>query len=372
MAYSANSTFDPWCKILKVHRWYTDLISKTLGANLADDMHDLIDVLRSEVSSTLTANEIERDIAISLNNDLSAHRDSILGFAAQIKSWSEDFILRRMKEILPSTRDSVAEILNALDRKMDDAGDTVEGNSFGASAVDSTKLTLSNAGTLTIDETTGFCRPNGLIEVVCADTSTQGSELWDVFHNLLGQATGQATTGVQFEYETAGFKFTIDVGTEIAESGDAYDPPGQLSNWTLTGFTESNTDVGKLYAVVKRNPGTYTNRVYVSLYNDSTNMAFPTSANLVAQGYAEGPYPAVITLDEQEDSGISGSVRLSKHPVSDRTITITLPLFLVGDIFSFTTTSDDEGLVFSMVRDLHNHILPASVAGYSISDSKIM
>lgn len=374
MAYSANAVFNGWGKILKSHRWLTDILDRTLGTQTTDDFFDLSDVLRSEAKSTLTANDIERDIEGELSSILTGLRDTLLGEAEAIKAVSDLWITDRIRDLLISTELDPATILDDLNVAMNAVSDTVEGNAVGSGPVDSAGITNSNAGTLTIDATTGFARPQSNVQYRCIDTSVQGSELWEASHSrvAVGVAPSQATTGVAFEFELAGLDVTINAGTTIVESGDTYDGGGQLSNWILTGFTEANTDAGKLYAVVKKNPGGYTSRTYVSLYNDQDNMAFPASSALVCQGFSEGPFPDVITLEEKNSSGISGSVRISKHPTSDRTVTLTLPVYLIGDRFIVPTTSDDEGLIFSVVRDLHDHLLPASAAGYTIPDSKIL
>lgn len=80
--------------------------------------------------------------------------------------------------------------------------------------------------------------------------------------------------------------------------GDAHE---QLSDWSVTGATMSNTDAGTLYWNLTNSGSTRT----VNAYKDSAEAA----GDLVLQGTSSGD--GTITLAEQNSSGLSGSVTVA-------------------------------------------------------------
>jgi hypothetical protein len=89
------------------------------------------------------------------------------------------------------------------------------------------------------------------------------------------------------------------------------DPDAALTNWVIDGATRANTDHGRVYAKVGAD---------VSLYRDAA------CTQLVASGALDG----LVTLAEENDSGLSGSVRLAS----------TAPLIATLDVFH----ADDDDL----------------------------
>lgn len=87
-------------------------------------------------------------------------------------------------------------------------------------------------------------------------------------------------------------------GASPSEAGDA---STQLSGWTFSGYSLSNTDALKLYWNLSNSGTTRT----VSAYKDSAKAA----ANLVAQGTRTGD--GIVTLAAQNTSGLSGSVTVA-------------------------------------------------------------
>ena len=98
------------------------------------------------------------------------------------------------------------------------------------------------------------------------------------------------------------FRFCVRVATTPGSVEKLYGDSGsQLSALSLTGADASNTNAGVLYWTFADAAGTRT----VSIYKDSAKGA----GDLVAQGSRSGD--GVITLAEQNASGLSGSVTVA-------------------------------------------------------------
>jgi hypothetical protein len=95
-----------------------------------------------------------------------------------------------------------------------------------------------------------------------------------------------------------------------AESGDALD---QLDQWDLHGATDGNTSAGVLYVTLAAAGGTTT----VSLYADAPHTL------LVAQGARPGD--GVVTLAEQNGSGLGGSVQVA-YAADTSAVTLAVPI----------------------------------------------
>lgn len=95
----------------------------------------------------------------------------------------------------------------------------------------------------------------------------------------------------------------------VIEEGDA---SNQMSSWVINGATLQNTSQGRLYWRLTDDGGTHTVQLYRSKYEDTTeatdqSLNFPTES-LVASGTGGD---GSITLNEQNSSGISGSVTVA-------------------------------------------------------------
>lgn len=79
------------------------------------------------------------------------------------------------------------------------------------------------------------------------------------------------------------------------------DAGGIFSRWQLAGANRGNTDHGRAYVKLAESAGDFT----VSLYSD------PGRSQLMARGTLNGDTDGDVTLNEQNLSGLSGSVHLS-------------------------------------------------------------
>lgn len=108
----------------------------------------------------------------------------------------------------------------------------------------------------------------------------------------------------------------------IAEAGDA---SNQMSAWTFTGESSSNTNSYVLYWKLENSGTTRT----VSIYKDSAG------ANLVAQGSRDGD--GEVTLTQQNSSGLAGTVTVA-YTADDTTISANTLTFTYTLTKKSTTT----------------------------------
>jgi hypothetical protein len=87
------------------------------------------------------------------------------------------------------------------------------------------------------------------------------------------------------------------------------DPDATLVRWVLDGASRDNTNHGRLYVRVTQDADTT-----VSLYRDAARTA------LVAEGTLVGDDTGEVTLTEENDSGLSGSVELQFASAMDMTL----------------------------------------------------
>jgi hypothetical protein len=87
------------------------------------------------------------------------------------------------------------------------------------------------------------------------------------------------------------------------------DPAGAFARWVIDGADRVNTDNGRLYARLAEDGD-----ITVSLYRDAVRL------QLVAQGTREGT--GELTLNEQNDSGLSGSVHINHAAAGDATLDV--------------------------------------------------
>jgi hypothetical protein len=114
---------------------------------------------------------------------------------------------------------------------------------------------------------------------------------------------------------------------EIIKRGDS---GGQIEGIGLTGFTRANTDDMRLYAAVEFVSPDYS----VKLYKDASR----GEDSLVAAGTADSPQ-ATVALDEENESGISGSVKLN-FAADDRDIEMLLGYADVSDLEVYEASID--------------------------------
>ena len=108
----------------------------------------------------------------------------------------------------------------------------------------------------------------------------------------------------------------------------------QTSGWELEGISTrfdaaagtdvGNTDDGVLYATLTQNATTYT----VELYNDPAMDA----ADKVATGSADGELPLPISLEEANDSGITGELSFDLWEANDQDVRIQVLLATDRDL----------------------------------------
>jgi len=222
---------------------------------------------------------------------------------------------------------------------------------------------IENTGTGRIEEVilSQQVHTNHKIVIECTDATTPGSELWSVKINKKDETKlinlGTATTGVEFENEKYGIKFTITRATAILEQ---YDDANQLSNWSLSGVTRAFChDYGILYAELSDVAGTRTVTLYKSI-------AFGSSEE-VAQGSRSGD--GVITLTERNSSGISGNVTVAYTGDDSKIIILPVLEFAVGDKFYFNTFHDGAGLFQTFFVEEWDTALPSTSSGENIPNS---
>lgn len=146
-------------------------------------------------------------------------------------------------------------------------------------------------------------------------------------------ATGMAkiVPGMEpIEYHTADAVSSISLFSAEAAAvwTEAGDTNNVLSAWAFAGFSNLNTNSGVLYWEYTA-PETFPGNGTVSIYSDEAK------ENLVAQGTGEVPTSegdVTITLEEQNDSGLSGSVTVAADAATDDGEGNTLTLATVGTI----------------------------------------
>jgi len=126
-----------------------------------------------------------------------------------------------------------------------------------------------------------------------------------------------------------------------------------LDDWQFEGAAKGeNTDAdGKLYVTLSDSGGTR----LVSCYKDAAR------TELVCEGSREGD--GVVTLSEQNSSGLSGSVEVT-YSQDDSDVVLTLPFaFAEGDRFRFATTVTSKGHFQYFVVENYGVALPSADAG---------
>lgn len=187
----------------------------------------------------------------------------------------------------------------------------------------------------------------------------------------LGQVANWSLSGGQRGFNTdADGKLYVELEkspTSVTETGDTY---AQTDNWSIAGETFANTDEGRIHVSLVRLPpiplvtgngdvvlsgwsfsgpvkgtntdpdgklfldvtesgGTYT----ISLYSAPQK----TTASKVAEGSTASALPQVVSLAEQNASGLSGSVTLESFSKNDTDIVLEIP-------FHYARLYRDDGL----------------------------
>ena len=138
---------------------------------------------------------------------------------------------------------------------------------------------------------------------------------------------------------------------------------GDLSAWSITGETSSNTDVAnnKLYGSIATVGATST----LIIYSDAAH------ANEVARGTGTtGGGAFTITFSSTGGSGLSGSVTSADPPADDLDFDITLNIFEVNDTMTTTPTNDDASIWMNFIGLVYGVAL-GSNAAETITDTLI-
>jgi hypothetical protein len=251
-----------------------------------------------------------------------------------------------------STRTALDEILAEMETRMLADAQTVDANAVSAAApaAESGNYGAGVCGTVTPNQ----MAKSQNFRVECYQrATTQRGAMFHVFASEAGLLEAGAEAGVEYDTGNSpgGVKFTIGLPA-LAEAGDQ---ASQLSNWSLSGFEKGvNTAAnGKIYVSLTK-PAADT---IVSLYKDSAR------TQLVAEGRIIGGASGGVTLVAQNASGLTGTVDAA-YTANDTDIEI-VPAFEYreGDVFAFSTASDEAGTFQSFFRDNPKRSLPADGAG---------
>jgi hypothetical protein len=308
----------------------------------------VLDSVMSEIVSLYNDSEAERRILNLFSNANRSDQATLDSIKSQTVSIVSSFLTTVVREGLSVVGSTSATVIDALIDAMEDNSDTVKENTV---AVSGPTADNDNAGNGTMHPP-GYgqqSRDNNDIEVTCIDATTEGAEHWSVVCSKLG-SLGTAVSGTTFENESAGISFLIEAQEEISEINDNNN---QLDNWSFTGEEKGvNTDSGgKVYVSLTDSAGTRT----VSIYKDSGR------TQLVAQGQRSGD--GEVTLDEQNSSGLSGTVDVT-YTQDDIDIYLILPfVFEIGDKFYFSTSISAQGLFQYFFVERFGKALPSDESG---------
>jgi hypothetical protein len=293
-----------------------------------------------------------------------ANIDAVQKMADSVVDVVKSYITMKVGPVdFGSTYATLEEFLAEMEAKMTADSQTVDANAVSAT----TPVAGSgNYGTCTC----GTVTPNQMaktqnfrLECYQEAVGEETGALFHVYASKDGLLEASAEAGVEYDTGNApgGVKFTIDA-PYVQEFNDQAD---QCADWFLydwvSGVVTSppekgvNTAAdGKVYVSLTKISDT----VYVKLYKDAAR------TELVGQGSYPN-YQGTVSIDitPEEPSGLGGSVTVT-WSVDDTDIYV-IPAYpyRIGDIFTFSTTSDDAGTFQSFFRDYLRRAMPSDASG---------
>jgi hypothetical protein len=252
-----------------------------------------------------------------------------------------------------STRAALDELLAEMESRMAADSQAVDANavSAGAPVAGSGNYGTGTCGTVTPNQMAKT--QNFRVECYQRAAGQRGAT-FHVYASLDGLLDASAEAGVLYDTgnNPGGVKFTVGLPV-LSEAGDQ---ANQLSNWSLSGFQKGvNTAAdGKIYVKLAK-PGADT---VVSLYTNPNR-----TDGLVAEGKILGGTSGNVTLAAKNGSGLTGTVDAA-YTTDDSDIEIVPPFeYREGDVFTFSTASDEAGTFQCFFRDNLERSLPANGAG---------
>lgn len=338
MGYDKTSIFQALGKAVKRYR----LITASGG------FVEQLDVVMGEMAALLNDSRREREALHAFSAANSSDMASLSAMASRVVSATSGYLTGAVREAIGAVGATPQEVLRELGDAMREAGDAVLENTV---SVDGPSADSGNSGNGYITDltVTQNARDENHFEVECIDAPQEGMEQWRVACSRLGEL-GMAITGETFTSEDAGISFRIVARVDIEVQNDESD---QLSNWSFTGAQKGvNTDInGALYVSLTDSSGTRT----VSCYMDDG------MTQLVCRGSRSGD--GTVQLQEQNGSGLSGSVDVV-YVQDDADIVVILPFnFGVGDKFRFATKITSQGKFQYFVVENFGVALPSAAAG---------
>jgi len=308
----------------------------------------VLDSVMGETVALYNDSEAERRVLNLFSNANRSDQSALDSIKNQTVSIVSSYLTTAVREELSVVGSTSASAISALADAMEDNSDAVKENTVAVAGPFADNDNEGN-GMLEDIETTQQARDNNDFEATCIDATTEGSEHWSVVCSKLG-GLGTAVSDSVFSSESAGVSFKINPREDIVESGDAQN---QLANWSFSGEAkgENTTAQGNIYVTLTNSVTTRT----VSIYKDSGR------TELVAQGQRDGD--GAVTLDEQNSSGLTGSVDVA-YAQDSSDIWLTLPFaFAVGDKFYFSTAVSAKGLFQYFFVERFGKALPSAVGG---------
>jgi hypothetical protein len=204
------------------------------------------------------------------------------------------------------------------------------------------------SGTLIVSSTEEYVEP-GTVILVCTD-ETIGQEKFTVTQrvsesNVIVQARN--TLRVTQGYLSSDIGFAATLNRSPVETGDG---SNQLSNYTVSGLSASNSDGGKLYYNLTNITTTRT----VDVYKDSARTLKVASGSRVGDG--------TITLSSVNASGLTGSVDVV-YTTDDIDIMLDMKVFKLDDEFRFNITNDQTGILQTIIGRTWKIVLPSAISG---------
>jgi hypothetical protein len=231
--------------------------------------HNELEQLRSDIDSSLMS-----EVYTDFDNDDAEDRESIKrildamisqrsgldGDKSTAVAQVQEFITNHLAELLNSPETSLEKVVDDLIAAMENASDTVDGNTVyndpGASTNNNGEsLTVydtdgNSTGTATFDAVDQMARPDNYFRAVCVSDTQAGEETWAIHSSVLGEAPTQAVTAEDWDWDAAGIERINIAAADVEQTQGS----GVISDASIEGLVRGvNADEdGNLYLSTSR------------------------------------------------------------------------------------------------------------------------
>jgi len=337
---------------------------KQIDDMVIDDTFDSF--LKTDMMSQLT--NVVNSIGTGLSSVESFTRRYLIPYLAKKMETAESSVSNPVETATSGviTYEDAGILRDLIDAMNDDTN-------AGAQSVDTPAIGSSvesadadNVGTGTVGTPSYFEYMEGCMVTLECVTETIGSEAFEVTARRKDDGTlisSQNNLTIKKAYLSTdiGIKSmtlirTVVVGDPGAGAGE-WD---HFTDWLISGETSTNTTAGVIYS-------TYNSVTkLLNLYSDSGR------ASLVAHGTWDGVDGNYVVLSEDNDSGMTGSVKIEQKGAADPATTATLQCdlkpFKEEDKIYLDFTRSDHSFFELLIGRLYKSELPFSLAASTLSD----